>query len=73
MGGVRTTRYLQDIASHFKDLASNPELGKLRNELKVGYYSYIVGSHCIYYRIKPNHIEVIDVLHQSMEPERHLS
>ncbi|VAW34971.1 hypothetical protein MNBD_GAMMA01-845 [hydrothermal vent metagenome] len=72
-GRLRATRYLQDIASRFKELASNPELGKLRNELKAGYYSYFVGSHSIYYRIKTNHIEIIDVLHQSMEPERHLS
>ncbi|WP_281281929.1 hypothetical protein [Aliikangiella coralliicola] len=41
-------------------------------DLKVGYHSDFIGSHTIYYRIKPTHIDVIDVLHQSMEASKHI-
>jgi len=53
-------------------LAKNPKYGKVRDDIKRGYYSYPEGSHMIYYMIKTNHIEIIDILHQSMEPSQHL-
>ena len=53
-------------------LADNPLLGMVREDLKVGYHSYFVGSHTIYYRIYLTHIGIIDILHQSMEPSKHI-
>jgi len=53
--------------------ANAPEAnGKARPEIKAGYYSIFTGKHTIYYRIKPEHIDIIDVLHQRMEPTNHL-
>ncbi len=71
-GEERTRLYLQDILNRFRALAANTYLGLIRDELKSGYFSSFVGTHTIYYRIKSDRIEIIDVLHQSMEPERHL-
>ncbi len=71
-GEQRAKIYLGDILTRFRELAANPLLGKVRNELKEGYYSSFVGSHTIYYRTNSSLIEIIDVLHQSMEPKRHL-
>lgn len=71
-GKQQTTTYLKMLQKHMKDLAASPTRGKERDELKAGYYSSFIGSHTIYYRIADTHIEVIDVLHQSMEPMRHL-
>ncbi len=72
-GTARTNRYLNEILLAFRALLENPDMGRSRDELMPGYYSYFVGSHTIYYRIKPDLIEVIDVLHQSMEPSNYLS
>ena len=72
-GTTRTKTYLQSISKKLHELAENPLRGITREDLKVGYYSDIVGSHTIYYRIKPTHIDIIDVLHQSMEPSKHLT
>jgi plasmid stabilization system protein ParE len=44
-----------------------------RPELNVDCFSYFVGSHTIYYRITTGQIQIIDVLHQSIEPARHLT
>jgi toxin ParE1/3/4 len=53
-------------------LADNPKYGLERDEIQVGYLSCFEGSHTIYYRIMTDHIDIIDVLYQSMEPKRHL-
>jgi toxin ParE1/3/4 len=39
---------------------------------KKGYLSFLAGSHVIFYREAKNHVDIIDILHQSMEPYRHL-
>ncbi len=71
-GPLQSIRYIESLLDRLQHIASNPNTGKKRDDIKVGYYSYFVGSHTVYYRIYTNKIEVIDVLHQSMEPKRHL-
>jgi len=71
-GRQQTTAYLKMLQKRMKDLAAQPSSGKERGEIKLGYYSSYIGSHTIYYRVVDSQIEVIDVLHQSMEPMRHL-
>ena len=71
--GAKTTKtYLTNIRNRMQALAENPKKGTIREDLKVGYHSDFVASHTIYYRIQPTHIEIIDVLHQSMEPSKHI-
>lgn len=72
-GLERTQSYLTDIKKRMNELALNPSRGLIRKELKVGYYSDFIGSHTIYYRISPPNIDIIDILHQSMESSRHIS
>jgi len=71
-GKQQTTAYLKMLQKPMKNLAAKPARGKERDEIKAGYYSSFIGSHTIYYRIADTHIDIIDVLHQSMEPMRHL-
>ncbi len=72
-GKGRTRYYLTDIRKRMKALAENPSRGIVREDLKVGYHSDFIGSHTIYYRIQSTHIDVIDVLHQSMDPSKHIT
>lgn len=72
-GKERTKQYLTDIRKRMKALAENPSRGIIREDLKVGYHSDFIGSHTIYYRIQSTHIDVIDVLHQSMDPSKHIT
>ncbi len=71
-GTERTKLYLQDLRDRMKTLARTPNKGLIREDLKVGHHSDFVGSHTIYYRILPSHIEIIDVLHQSMDPSKNI-
>lgn len=67
-GRERTRQYIAALNDQFELLAEFPEKGRERNELKIGIRSCPEGSHMIYYRIKDQHIEIVDVLHQSMDP-----
>lgn len=71
-GNLQTSNYLKKLREQMKNLAVTPSKGQERNEIKNGYYSSFVGSHTIYYRISDTHIDIIDILHQRMEPTRNL-
>ena len=64
--------YLKMLRDRMRAAAKNPERGKERDDIKTGYYSVQAEKHHIYYRIRDSHIEIIDVLHQSMAPKMHL-
>lgn len=71
-GSKQKTTYLRMLRDRMREAAKYPEKGKDRSEIKAGYYSLQAQSHYIYYRIRDTHIEIIDVLHGSMEPTRHI-
>lgn len=72
-GPRQAERYLANLRDRFNFLVEHPELGSKRDDIKKGYYSCFEGSHTIYYKIINEKIAIIDILHQSMEPKRHLS
>ncbi|TWS22632.1 type II toxin-antitoxin system RelE/ParE family toxin [Tsukamurella sputi] len=41
-------------------------------EIRDGYRRYTVGSHLIFYRARSEGVDVVRVLHQRMDPTRHL-
>jgi len=72
-GEEQANRYLADLRDRMRALAEQPLLGIRRDDIKSTYYSYFEGSHTIYYYIEgPGSIAIIDVLHQSMDPTRHM-
>jgi toxin ParE1/3/4 len=44
----------------------NPKLGKRRDDIKPGYYSFPEGRHLIFYTISKSSIDIIGIPHQSM-------
>ena len=71
-GEEQAVTYLKLIEKKLQMIAENPDTGRNREEIKKNYLSFIAGSHVIFYRKAKNHIDIIDILHQSMEPYRHL-
>jgi toxin ParE1/3/4 len=52
---------------------SNPTIGRACNDVRPGYRKHAVGSHTLYYRIGSDDvIDVVRVLHQRMDADRHL-
>lgn len=71
-GATQKRKYLKALYDRFNYLAKHPKRGKPARYIAKGLHSYTEGSHIIYYRTKKSHIEIIDILHERMEPRRHL-
>ena len=63
--------YYADLITAFEKLANGEKKGR-SVDIRQGYLKYSVGSHFIFYRHSDTGIDVIRVLHQSMDVERHL-
>ncbi|MCR9182932.1 MAG: type II toxin-antitoxin system RelE/ParE family toxin [Flavobacteriaceae bacterium] len=64
--------YLISLQSYLHILVKNPEVGKQRDEIKKGLYSFPYASHIIFYRIFKNHIRIVRILHGSRDLKRFL-
>ncbi|MCP4274022.1 MAG: type II toxin-antitoxin system RelE/ParE family toxin [Gammaproteobacteria bacterium] len=71
-GREKRNQYLIALDSRFIWLGNNPEFGKRRDEINKGYLSYPEGRHEIFYRSVKNQIEILGILHQSMDYKQHL-
>jgi toxin ParE1/3/4 len=72
-GKEQAVVYLKLIEKKLQLIAETPDIGRKREEIKNGYLSFLAGSHVIFYRKAKNHVDIIDILHQSMEPYLHLN
>lgn len=68
-GAGRRDAYLADLDRRFAWLAENPGLGSPRPELCAGYRSYPQGAHVIFYIPRETAIDIIGVVHRSMDVE----
>jgi len=68
----RADNYLDALRDVLIQPAHNPRLGLPAPEVHPDLYRFPHASHVIYYRTVPDGIEVAPILHQRMEPGRHL-
>jgi len=66
-GFDQAEKYLLEIEEIFQNLIVNPQIGKKRDEIKQGLYSFPKDNHIIFYRILDNHIRIVRVLHVSRD------
>ena len=71
-GEEQAQRYKGQLAAGFSKLATSPELlGRVREDLPSGYYSYLIKRHLVIYRYTLTTLEIARILHERMEPSRH--
>lgn len=71
--GVRQAEtYLRELQGAMGRIARDPSRGRDRSAIRSGYRSYLSGSHVIFYRIGAGGIDVMRILHERMDPARHL-
>lgn len=70
-GADQADRYTDEIRDACLGLAGGTRLGRPVPE-RTDYLKYATGSHMIYFRAQDTRLEVIRVLHQAMDPERHV-
>ena len=71
-GIEQAKQYALSIESVLDKLSQYPEISIQRNELYSTARSFPVGKHIIYYQFKNDIIEVARIIHQSMDPVKHL-
>ena len=70
-GEDQANSYIYDLDNGFQALAAKPEKGLPCDDIREGYYRYLVGKHIIYYKVIKKGIEVVRILHQRMDPDYH--
>ncbi|MFI3221623.1 MAG: type II toxin-antitoxin system RelE/ParE family toxin [Methylococcaceae bacterium] len=71
-GLEQADRYIRLMIGRFLWLAENPLLGKRRDDIKPGYYSFPEGRHVIFYTTTESGIDIIGIPHQRMDIISHL-
>jgi toxin ParE1/3/4 len=64
--------YTNELRSACLGLARKPRLGTSISHIRKTYFRLICGSHNIFFRQEPYRIVVIRILHNWMDPARHL-
>ena len=65
-------KYLREIQAAVERIAEDSDRGRDREDVRAGFRSYAIGSHVVFYRQRGDHIEIVRILHQRMDVDRHL-
>ncbi len=63
--------YIDELAAGTDALSSHPEPGYSREDIRAGYRSLNVSQHIMFYKILAEEIQIIRVLHKSVDVQRH--
>ena len=66
-GSRQLKTYMRQLASRFVWLAENPQIGKRRPDIGPKIESFPEGEHIIFYRTSTGGIEIVAVVHKSMD------
>lgn len=73
-GELQAERYSQLIRAGCEALASRAQAGRDASAIRAGYRKLAVGAHVLFYRGVPSgEIEIVRILHRSMDVSAHLS
>lgn len=71
-GAAQADAYLLSLERCFAQLAAFPQLGRSIAHLRRGYFRFEHASHTIFYVPLADGVRIVRVLHERMDPERHL-
>lgn len=64
--------YVSEIRAAIERIAGNPDRGHACDDIRQSYRRYAIGSHLVFYVVSHDHVDVVRILHQRMDPTRHL-
>ncbi len=72
-GAPQAEAYTDELIDRAYCLAENRSLWKRRDDIEQGLCSYFQGSHQLFFELREETLRVHRILHQSMDPARHLT
>jgi toxin ParE1/3/4 len=64
--------YVRQIQHAIETVAAEPKLARSCDDIRQGYWKYPTGSHVLFFRMTDDGIDVVRILHNRMDFERHL-
>jgi toxin ParE1/3/4 len=71
-GESQAELYYSGLSKHFTYIADNPNIGSNFSFIKESVFRSNYESHAVYYRQGKNVILILRILHQHMDPIRHM-
>lgn len=71
-GTLQAENYVTEIRRAVERVAEDPMRGRSCDNIRTGYRRYSIGSHLVFYIDNDTSVDVIRILHQRMDPTRHL-
>ena len=72
-GVDQAEEYLRELQRAIERAAANPSIGRACDEIRPGYRKHAAGSRTLFYQVTAEAvIDVVRVLHQRMDVDRHL-
>ena len=71
-GEAQAERYTRNIRDACEALGDGTLSGRSAEDIRAGYRKTAVGSHVMFYRVRADVVEIIRILHRSMDVDRHI-
>ncbi|KRB42927.1 type II toxin-antitoxin system RelE/ParE family toxin [Phenylobacterium sp. Root700] len=71
-GAAQAENYIRDIQRAIEGAVADPRRGRPCDHVRPGYFKLSAGSHVIFYRLRGDELDVVRILHQRMDFDRHL-
>ena len=71
-GEAQAERYTRGIRDVCEALGDGTLSGRSAEDIRAGYRKVAVGSHVMFYRVRADAVEIVRILHQSMDVGRYI-
>jgi toxin ParE1/3/4 len=72
-GDDQAEKYVREIQRAIERIVGNPLIGRPCDQVREGYRRHAIGSHTLYYLVASHDlIDVVRILHNRMDVDRHL-
>jgi toxin ParE1/3/4 len=71
-GESQAEAHIRQIQAAIETIAADPRRGRSCADIRPGYSKFAVGSHVLFYRQGEAGVDVVRILHQRMDFDRHL-
>ena len=71
-GSAKTQIYIDQLEQAILSLRENPKIGVACDDIREGYRKYHINRHVVFYRVTPQKITIVRVLHDRMDFKQHV-
>ena len=71
-GEAQAERYMRNIGDACEALGNGTPTGRSAEDIRAGYRKAAAGSHVMFYRVRADVVEIVRILHRSMDVGRHI-